>query len=225
MAHIAVVEDQSTIADSIAYCLRRSGHEVAAFADGQQALDALLSTPPDVTIVDWMLPGLDGLELARRLRSRHPQTMILMLTARGDEIDRVVGLESGADDYMVKPFSLRELEARVKNLLRRAAPVGRPAAMTVGCFRLDPAAGTFTVDGHPVLLAPREMELLAALMQDAGRIVSREDLLARVWGADFEGEAKTVDVHIRRLREKIEEDAGAPRHVVTVRSRGFRFDP
>jgi DNA-binding response OmpR family regulator len=175
-----------------------------------------------------MLPGLDGLEVCRRLRGRYPRLPILMLTARSEEIDRVVGLESGADDYVVKPFSLRELEARVKALLRRAShdsPREDNAVLEVGQFVLDRRAATFTYSGKPVALAPREMDLLAILMERRGTVIAREDLLSEVWGEDYVGEAKTLDVHIRWLREKVEEDASTPRHIVTVRGRGYRFDP
>jgi DNA-binding response OmpR family regulator len=226
MATIAIVEDQATIAQSIAYALRRAGHETALYEDGQRALDALIDVAPDLAVIDWMLPGLDGLELTRRLRARWPHLMILILTARNEEIDRVVGLESGADDYLTKPFSLRELEARIKNLLRRAPPPEAPAdLLELGRFRLDRRACVFQLDGRVVALAPREMDLLAMLMERKGEVVSRDELFGRVWGPDFMGEAKTLDVHVRRLREKIEEDPARPVHVVTVRSRGFRFDP
>ncbi|MHB2019385.1 MAG: response regulator transcription factor [Candidatus Xenobia bacterium] len=229
MAHIAVVEDEETVAESIAFTLRRAGHEVTLYDNGRTACDELTREAPDLVILDLMLPGLDGLEICRRLRTSSPQVPIIMLTARGEEIDRVVGLEAGADDYVVKPFSLRELEARVKALLRRAAPPP-PAtrteedSLTVGPFTLDRRAATFSSQGHTIPLAPREMDLAAMLMERHGTVVSREELLARVWGEDFVGEAKTLDVHIRWLREKLEEDPSAPRHIVTVRGRGYRFD-
>jgi DNA-binding response OmpR family regulator len=227
MASIAIVEDSRTIANAVAQTLERAGHAVSTYPDGSDALLALASSPPDLAIVDWMLPGMDGLELARQLRMVHPDIMLIMLTARADEIDRVAGLESGADDYMVKPFSMRELEARVKALLRRGARTSRVrrGRLELGGFELDQGAGIFRLDGRDVFLRPREMDVLASLMERPGQLISRQELLERVWGPSFEGEAKTVEVHIRRLREKIEQDPAQPRHIVTVRSRGYRFDP
>jgi two-component system response regulator RegX3 len=226
MAKIALVEDEETVADSVAFALGRAGHEVQIFSNGLQAADTLSRQAPDLVILDWMLPGLDGMEVCRRLRSRHPRLPVLMLTARGEEIDRVLGLEAGADDYVVKPFSLRELEARVKALLRRAAPPPPEpdSNIVVGRFAIDRAAGIFTIDGQPVALAPREMELLTMLMERAGVALSRDELLRSVWGADFVGEGKTLDVHIRWLRSKLEPDPGQPQHIVTIRGRGYRFD-
>lgn len=229
MARIAVVEDEETVAESIAYSLRRVGHEVQLFDNGATAVQVLHERAVDLVLLDLMLPGLDGLEVCRQLRGRYPRLPILMLTARSEEIDRVVGLESGADDYVVKPFSLRELEARVKALLRRAAHdqprVDEQQVIEVGPFVLDRRAATFTHEGKPIALAPREMDLLAILLARRGTVIGREELLSQVWGEDYVGEAKTLDVHIRWLREKLEEDASNPRHIVTVRGRGYRFDP
>lgn len=228
-ARIAVVEDDETVAESLAYSLRRVGHHVDVFDSGDEAARELDARPPDLAVLDLALPGMDGLEICRRLRIRHPRLPIIILTARAEEVDRVLGLESGADDYVVKPFSLREVEARVKALLRRAAPPPvTPGAEMVplrcGRFVLDRRLGEIRMDERPLNLSPREEDLLRVLMESGGAVVSREDIMSSVWGPDYVGEAKTLDVHVRWLRLKIEEDAANPRHVLTVRGKGYRFE-
>ncbi|MEW6276993.1 MAG: response regulator transcription factor [Candidatus Eremiobacterota bacterium] len=224
MARIALVEDEEAVAQSVAYGLRRVGHDVEILDDGEEAARRLSSRAPDLVVLDVMLPGLDGLEVCRRLRDGYPELPILILSARGEEEDRVRGFESGADDYLVKPFSLRELEHRVSSLLRRSRHAGDDA-LAAGPFRLHPRSGIFTVDDQPVHLSPREMDLMSVLMERPGQIVPREELLERVWGKDFMGEAKTLDVHVRWLRSKLEANPSQPRYIVTVRGRGFRLDP
>jgi DNA-binding response OmpR family regulator len=226
MAQIAIVEDDETVATSLSFSLGRSGHETVVFADGREAYDHLLRQASDLAILDLSLPGMDGLELCRNLRSRKPSLPIIILTARGEEIDRVVGLESGADDYVVKPFSLREMEARVKALLRRSSPASPTSEWPVlrsGRFVLDRRSGTLTIDNRPIELSRREEEVLAVLMEGEGHLVTRNELLSRVWGEQYIGEAKTLDVHIRWLRLKIEPDPSCPRHIQTFRGRGYRF--
>lgn len=226
MAEITIVEDDETVASSLSFCLTRGGHETRVFSNGLEAYSHLISHTSDLAILDLGLPGMDGLDLCRNLRTRKPGIPILILTARGEEIDRVVGLESGADDYVVKPFSLREMEARVKALLRRSSPPPSPEewpVLRVGRFVLDRRSGIFTVDGKPVDLSRREEEVLATLMEAHGRLISRDELLAKVWGENYIGEAKTLDVHIRWLRLKIEPDPSNPRHIQTFRGRGYRF--
>lgn len=227
MARIAVVEDEVAVAEAVAFTLRRTGHQVEVLDDGRAALASLLALPPDLVVLDLMLPGIDGLEICRRLRARHPETRVVIVTARGEEIDRIVGLESGADDYMVKPFSLRELEARIGVLLRRSerAELAPAPWLHSGGFSLDRERRVLHGGGRIRALAPREAQLLAALMEARGRVVAREELLDTVWGSDFEGESKTLDVHVRWLRQKLEEDSHRPRHLLTVRGSGYRFLP
>ncbi len=213
-------------AASVVWTLRRLGHEVMHFEDGREGIQRLGEQPPDLLLLDLLLPGMDGLEICRTLRAQHPRLPIIMVTSRGDELERVVGLESGADDYIVKPFSLRELEARVKALLRRSNPTtgARGPRVVRGSFVLDRPSGTLQVADRTAALAPREAELLAVLMENAGHVVTREQLLGSVWGENFAGDAKTLDVHIRWLRKKVERDPDHPRHIVTVRGRGYRFE-
>lgn len=225
VARIAIVEDEATVAECLSYSLGALGHEVVVYRDGGDAARALELERPQLLILDLMLPGVDGLSLCAALRAADPHLPIMILTARSHEIDRVVGLEAGADDYVVKPFSVREIEARVKSLLRRAGlGLGGSDSVRVGRFDLDRRRGEFRMDGVPVSLTRRQMDLLDVLVGNHGTVIGREDLLRRVWGHDYAGEAKTLDVHIRWLREKIEADPANPRHIVTVRGRGYRFD-
>ncbi|MBI4308597.1 MAG: response regulator transcription factor [Chloroflexi bacterium] len=224
---ILLVEDEASLREALRYNLGKAGYEVLATGDGWEALEMARREKPDVMILDIMLPGLDGLEVCRQLR-RETATPILLLTARGTEADKVVGLESGADDYMTKPFSLRELQARIRALLRRVDMAGAPqpgaALLRSGDLEVDEARHEATLRGVPLPLKPKEFALLAYLMRNKGRALSREHLLERVWGYDYEGDARTVDVHVRWLREKVEPDPGQPRRIVTVRSVGYRFE-
>ena len=222
---VLVVEDEPDIRSLIVHHLERDGFRCRTAASGGEALARVRSAPPDLVVLDLMLPGMDGLEVCRRLRG-DPATAalpIIMLTAKADEIDRVVGLEMGADDYLAKPFSTKELVARVRAVLRRARPGETARALTVGGVSLDPSRHAVTVGGRPVELTPKEFDLLHALLAAAGRVLSREHLLNRVWGyarAD-EIESRTVDVHIRRLRAKL---GAEERRIATIKGVGYRFE-
>jgi DNA-binding response OmpR family regulator len=233
---ILVVDDEISLQETLAYNLKKQGYEVQTTGDGSEALELARDMAPDLIILDVMLPGLDGFEICRILR-KEMATPVLMLTARDDEIDRVVGLEVGADDYMAKPFSMRELIARVKAMLRRVRLIreevnrtegedGKPKAeiMEFGNLRIDMTRREITVDDQVVAFKPKEYELLTFLAQHQGQVLSREFILERVWGWDFIGDSRTVDVHVRWLREKIESDPANPRRIITVRGAGYRFE-
>jgi len=224
---VLVVEDDPTVAEVVARYLEREGFVVESVGDGKQALARADERLPDLVVLDIMLPGLDGLEVCRRLRSRAP-IPVVMLTARGSEEDRVLGLELGADDYVSKPFSPRELTARVKAVLRRAgSPLGgldRAEAIEYDGLRIDLGAREARVRGEPATLTAREFELLAFLARRPRQVFRRDELLEHVWGYTY-GDTSTVTVHIRRLREKIEDDPSAPRRITTVWGVGYRFDP
>jgi DNA-binding response OmpR family regulator len=226
---VLVVEDDATVAEVVMRYLEREGFEVETVGDGLVALERARAAPPDAVILDLMLPGLDGLEVCRRLREVAP-IPVIMLTARGDESDRVLGLELGADDYVTKPFSPRELTARVKSVLRRATGplaaatmAGEPELLRAGRLEVDTPAREVRVDGRLAALTAREFELLVFLMRRPRRVFRREELLEQVWGYTY-GDTSTVTVHIRRLREKVEDDPSAPAHLQTVWGVGYRFD-
>jgi len=226
MATILLVEDERDIVELVRYHLEKDGMRCRHAPDGVAGLRLIRAEPPDLVILDLVLPGLDGLEVCRRLR-QDPATRhlpIIMLTAKADEVDRVVGLEVGADDYVVKPFSPRELVARVRAVLRRAGAPDGSAAQRAGDLVLDEARHAVTVQGRPVEFTAKEFGLLAALMRARGRVLSREQLLESVWGHQnaAEIESRTVDVHIRRLREKLGPEA---RRIVSVKAVGYRFEP
>ncbi|MBM7867547.1 response regulator [Heliobacterium gestii] len=230
MAKILVVEDDQHILELVRFNLEKEGHAVQAAVDGEAALAYLQEELPDLIILDLMLPRLDGLELCRRVRSRNHSSHlpILMLTAKGEEVDKVIGLEMGADDYMTKPFSPRELVARIKALLRRTSRgdgrTGGP--MQVGELTIDADRYEIRVGGVKQDLTPKEFELLRWLASHPGKVFTREFLLERIWGYDFFGDSRTVDVHIRHLRQKVEKDPGNPRYIETVRGVGYKFrDP
>ncbi|MSQ26812.1 MAG: response regulator transcription factor [Dehalococcoidia bacterium] len=228
---ILIAEDEEGLAATLHYRLTQEGYRATIATDGQQALELARSMRPDLLLLDLMLPVMDGLEVCRILR-KESSFPILILTAKGDEVDKVVGLELGADDYVTKPFSMRELLARVKALLRRSlltgpAPEGNEAprnVLTAGGLQLDLTAHRAWREGRAVDLKPREFDLLAFLMQNRNRAFTRDHLLDRVWGYDIPIDGRTVDVHVRWLREKIEEDASKPRLLVTVRGVGYRFE-
>ena len=231
---ILVVDDEISLQETLAYNLKKQGYDVETTGDGSEALDLAREHQPDLIILDVMLPGLDGFEVCRILR-REMSTPVLMLTARDDEIDRVVGLEVGADDYLAKPFSMRELIARVKAMLRRvrmvrdevsAADSAKPQAkiMEFDNLRIDMTRREITVDDEVVAFKPKEYELLTFFAQYQGQVLSREFILERVWGWDFIGDSRTVDVHVRWLREKIEADPANPERIITVRGAGYRFE-
>ncbi len=223
-----VVEDDLTVAEVVVTYLKHAGYEVEHAPDGQSALDAAARAWPDLVVLDLMLPGIDGLEVCRRLRSTG-EVPVIMLTALGSENDRVVGLEVGADDYVTKPFSPRELTLRVKSVLRRAVgpaalPAGAPDALEAGPIRLDVAGHRVTLHDAPLALTSREFDLLSHLLAHPGEAFTREALMRTVWGWDF-GDQSTVTVHVRRLREKIEINPADPKMLVTVWGVGYRFDP
>jgi DNA-binding response OmpR family regulator len=231
---ILVVEDEPALRDTLTYNLKKDGFTVEAVGDGRAALEAARRLRPDLLILDIMLPELDGLEVARILR-KEMSTPILMLTARDDEIDRVVGLEVGADDYLTKPFSMRELMARVKAQLRRTRliqeEIGKAGAsqtkqekLTFGNLIVNLTRREVILDGEPIQLKPQEYALLTFFAEHKGQMLSREFILERVWGWDFIGDSRTVDVHVRWLRQKIEDDPGNPVRIVTVRGGGYRFE-
>jgi len=234
MAHILVVEDEEQLAGLVRERLVAAGYSVAVAGDGPTALRMLESRPADLVILDWMMPGIDGLEVCRRIRARSI-TPVLMLTARAEEVDKVLGLEVGADDYLTKPFSMRELLARARALLRRvdlmtagAHPGGaagsaedaRPAVLEVGALCVDVAGRTASVEGRQIDLTPKEFELLHMLAAQPGRAYSREFLLQRIWGLEFDGFDRTVDTHIVRLRKKLGPFGD---HIVTVWGVGYKL--
>ncbi len=234
---VLLVEDEATLRETVAYNLRNQGYEVITAENGYAALEMARREQPDLLLLDVMLPGIDGFEVCRQLR-RETSVPILMLTARSDEVDRVVGLEMGADDYLTKPFSMRELMARVKALLRRVALIREELAAERGDAATEPRAETLTFDdleidlsrrevrvrGVATRLKPKEFDLLLFLARNAGAALSRDLILERVWGWTFDGNSRTVDVHVRWLREKVEADPAAPARIVTVRGIGYRFD-
>ncbi len=223
---VLVVEDEENLLAAIQYNLEREGYRVLSATDGEQGLRKAAREDPDLLILDVMLPVLDGFEVCRIIR-RDSDVPILFLTAKDQEMDRVVGLELGADDYVVKPFSMRELLARVRAMLRRPRARGRqsqPERIVAGDLELDQSSHTLTRGGEAVDMKPRAFDLLALLMANRGRVFTRDQILERLWGMDFIGDARTVDVHIRWIREKIERDAGKPTRIVTVRGVGYRFD-
>ena len=228
---VLVVEDDQTLLDVLKYNLVKEGYVVETATDGAQALEVARGEKPDVIILDIMLPELDGLEVCHILR-REMTTPILMLTAKSEEVDKVVGLEIGADDYMTKPFSMRELLARVRSMLRRAeivrqessVVVNTDAVVTMGDLAIDIDRHRVSRSGEPVELAPKEFDLLAFLAANSGRVFSRDYLLERVWGYDYAGGTRTVDVHMRWLRKKLENDPANPRHLITVRGVGYKFE-
>lgn len=222
---ILIVEDEISVAEAIAYTLEREGFEVETAADGRAALDAFEAGIPDLVILDLMLPGLSGWQLFNAFR-RQADVPIIMLTARAQEADRVAGLEMGADDYVLKPFSMRELVARVRTVLRRSARADQGAPgdqLAAGDLRVDLGSHEVTLRGQPVHLSPKEFDLLAYLMASPGRARSRDEIIAAVWGDADYLDQRTVDVHIRWLRQKLEDDPAAPRHLVTVRGTGYKF--
>jgi len=221
-----VVEDEAIVAEVVERFLRREGYETMVASDGRQALSALGNFIPDLIVLDLMLPEVDGLEVCRQVRSRGV-TPIIMLTARGEETDKVLGLGLGADDYVTKPFSPRELAARVQAVLRRAKSLPANDAETVrfGALRLSGRTRVVEREGVDLRLTAREFDLLIFLARHAGQVFSREQLMDAVWDYDFAGDAGTVTVHMRRLREKIEEDPSRPRYLKTVWGVGYKFDP
>ncbi len=225
MPKLLLVEDEKSIAEGLAITLEAEGFQVAWVKDGLDAIPSWERVRPDLVVLDLMLPGMSGTEICRAIRSRS-DVPIIMLTARDAEVDRVVGLELGADDYITKPFSTRELVARIKAVLRRAPMVDVPldeAPVEASGVRVDRVRHEVQVDGALVEFPPKEFDLLAYLVENAGRVLTRGQLIDEIWGSDYVGDTKTLDVHIRRLRSRIEADAGVPARIQTVRGVGYRF--
>ena len=225
MTRVLVVEDEESFSDALSYMLRREGYEVEVAATGPDALTAFDRAGADMVLLDLMLPGLSGTEVCRSLRARS-HVPIIMVTARDSEVDKVVGLELGADDYVTKPFSSRELVARIRAVLRRGAEPEELMTSTVeaGPVRMDVERHVVSVDGTQVAMPLKEFDLLELLLRNAGRVLTRGQLIDRVWGADYVGDTKTLDVHVKRLRSKIEPDPANPKHLVTVRGLGYKFE-
>jgi len=222
---ILVVEDERTVAEVVDRYLRRDGHNVSVTHDGLRALEEYDRFQPDLVVLDLMLPGLDGMEVCRRIRAR-ASTPIIMLTARADEVDKLVGLEIGADDYMTKPFSPRELAARAKAVLRRAAmPYKDGDSLRFDGLRINGRTRVVEDDRGQMTLTAREFDLLFFLARHPGQVFSREQILDNVWDFEFPGDASTVTVHMRRLRSKVETDPSRPRHLKTVWGVGYKFEP
>ncbi|MCP2337201.1 MULTISPECIES: response regulator transcription factor [Actinomadura] len=227
MTRVLVVEDEESFSDALSYTLRKEGFEVAVAATGPDALDIFERNGADLVLLDLMLPGLPGTEVCRELRAKS-NVPVIMLTAKDSEVDKVVGLELGADDYVTKPFSTRELIARMRAVLRRQGDAGEelaPAVLEAGPVRMDVERHVVSVNSGSVQLPLKEFELLEVLLRNAGRVLTRMQLIDRVWGADYVGDTKTLDVHIKRLRAKIEDAPSTPRHIVTVRGLGYKFEP
>ncbi len=225
MSRILVVEDEESFSDPLSYLLRKEGYAVAVAATGPEALAEFEKNGADLVLLDLMLPGIPGVEVCRQLRTRSA-VPIIMLTAKDSEVDKVVGLEMGADDYVTTPYSSRELLARVRAVLRRHADVeeAAPATLEAGPVRMDVERHVVTVNGRKTSMPLKEFELLELLLRNAGRVLTRGQLIDRVWGSDYVGDTKTLDVHVKRLRAKVEPDPGHPQHILTVRGLGYKFD-
>ena len=225
MTRILVVEDEISYSDPLSYLLRKEGYEVAVAETGPAALEEFDRAGADLVLLDLMLPGLSGADVCRALRQRS-NVPVIMLTAKDSEIDKVVGLEIGADDYVTKPYSSRELLARIKAVLRRHSEPEDllPSTLEAGPVRMDVERHVVTVNGAPASLPLKEFELLEILLRNTGRVLTRMQLIDRVWGSDYVGDTKTLDVHVKRLRAKVEPDPASPRHIVTVRGLGYKFE-
>lgn len=225
MTKILVVEDEESFREAMEFMLRKEGYEVLLADDGEVAVDLFERKGADLILLDLMLPGLSGVDVCRRVRASS-QVPIIMVTAKDSEVDKVVGLEIGADDYVTKPFSSRELLARIKAVLRRSSELGLEdsRAFESGPVRIDVDRHLVSVNGNPVSLPLKEFELLKLLISNAGRVLTRTQLIDRVWGSDYVGDTKTLDVHVKRLRSKIEPDPAHPKYLVTVRGLGYKYE-
>ncbi|GAB09682.1 two-component response regulator RegX3 [Gordonia araii NBRC 100433] len=228
MTHVLIVEDEESLADPLAFLLRKEGFEASVINDGASALTAFDRVHPDIVLLDLMLPGMSGTEVCKALRAKS-SVPVIMVTARDSEIDKVVGLELGADDYVTKPYSARELIARIRAVLRRGVDTGVDdelidGVLEAGPVRMDVDRHTVTVNGESITLPLKEFDLLEFLMRNAGRVLTRGQLIDRVWGADYVGDTKTLDVHVKRLRSKIEPDPSSPTYLLTVRGLGYKLE-
>jgi two-component system response regulator RegX3 len=228
MTRVLIVEDEESFADPLAFLLRKEGFTTAVAATGQDALEEFDRNGADIVLLDLMLPGMSGTDVCKALRTRSA-VPVIMVTARDSEIDKVVGLELGADDYVTKPYSARELIARVRAVLRRGGEAGPeldglPGVLEAGPVRMDVERHVVSVGGDDVALPLKEFDLLEYLLRNVGRVLTRGQLIDRVWGADYVGDTKTLDVHVKRLRSKVETDPSAPKHLVTVRGLGYKFE-
>jgi len=224
MACILIIEDDRAIALGLRLNLRKDGHEVRIAPDGESGLTMALEPDVDLIVLDIMLPGRNGYELLKEVRRQGSQASVLMLTAKGMESDKILGLKLGADDYLSKPFGLGELLARVEALLRRRPPVEKKTIIKFGTVEVDLDRQTVTRDGAPIDVSPQEFKVLRLFLTSSGRALSRDDILARCWGAEYEGTPRTVDNFVRSLRVKLEVNAEEPRHFLTVRGHGYRFE-
>jgi two-component system response regulator RegX3 len=227
VTRILVVEDEESFSDAVGYMLRREGFEVSMAATGPGGLEEFDRTGADLVLLDLMLPGLSGLEVCRELRTR-TDVPVIMLTAKDAEVDKVVGLEIGADDYVTKPFSARELVARIRAVLRRRGAEPEDTGVAIleqGPVRMDVDRHVVSVNGSTVPMPLKEFELLELLLRNAGRVLTRGQLIDRIWGSDYVGDTKTLDVHVKRLRAKVEPSPSEPRHLLTVRGLGYKFEP
>jgi two-component system, OmpR family, response regulator RegX3 len=225
VTRVLVVEDEESISDALAFMLRKEGFEVSVAGTGPAALEEFDRAGADLVLLDLMLPGISGTEVCRSLRARS-NVPVIMLTAKDGEIDKVVGLELGADDYVTKPFSMRELVARIRAVLRRGGEAEEllPGVVEAGPVRMDVERHTVTISGAAMPMPLKEFDLLELLLRNAGRVLTRGQLIDRVWGSDYVGDTKTLDVHVKRLRAKVEPDPATPRHIVTVRGLGYKFE-
>jgi two-component system response regulator RegX3 len=228
VTRVLIVEDEESFADPLAFLLRKEGFAAAVATTGSEALEEFDRNGADIVLLDLMLPGMSGTDVCKQLRARSG-VPVIMVTARDSEIDKVVGLELGADDYVTKPYSARELIARIRAVLRRGGEgeteaAMSPAVLEAGPVRMDVERHTVTVAGEDVALPLKEFDLLEYLLRNVGRVLTRGQLIDRVWGADYVGDTKTLDVHVKRLRSKIEPDPSSPQHLVTVRGLGYKYD-
>lgn len=225
MTRVLIVEDEDSFSEAMSFMLRKEGFEVSVANNGALAIEEFDRTGADIVLLDLMLPGLSGTEVCREFRKRS-NVPVIMVTAKDSEIDKVVGLELGADDYVTKPFSSRELIARIKAVLRRAGTEIEDASdiLELGAVRIDVERHIVSVEGQQIKLPLKEFDLLLMLMRNAGRVLTRGQLIDRIWGSDYVGDTKTLDVHIKRLRAKIEKDPANPIHLMTVRGLGYKFD-
>ena len=227
MTHVLIVEDEESLADPLAFLLRKEGFEASVVNDGAQALSTFDRVSPDIVLLDLMLPGMSGTEICKALRTRS-SVPVIMVTARDSEIDKVVGLELGADDYVTKPYSARELIARIRAVLRRGGDLAEEdldiGILEAGPVRMDVERHIVAVNGEQITLPLKEFDILEYLLRNAGRVLTRGQLIDRVWGADYVGDTKTLDVHVKRLRSKIEPDPANPKHLITVRGLGYKLE-